>query len=193
MAPVDVVRVVDDGGMSINMFVGRDQDPRVERPPQAGERTTLAAFLRWQRDTLELKCRGLGPADLARRAVGRSTLSLLGLVRHLADAERFWFRRVMAAEDAPQLFSSDTDPDGAFNGAVADADVVAHAWQAWGAEVALAERFVVEAPGLEVAGHEPGAGPISLRWVLVHMIEEYARHNGHVDLLREQIDGAVGA
>lgn len=150
------------------------------------------AFLRWHRETLELKCGGLGPADLARRAVGRSTLSLLGLVRHLADAERFWFRQVMAGEDTPPLFSSPTGSDDAFDGAVADPDVVARAWEAWRAEVAFAEQFVAQAPDLDFAGHEPGAGPVSLRWVLMHMIEEYARHNGHADLLREQIDGVVG-
>lgn len=179
--------------MPIKMFVERDQDPRVDRPPQADERTTLAAFLRWQRDTLKLKCSGLDAGDLARRAAGRSTLSLLGLLRHLAEAERFWFRQVMAAEELPPLFSSPDDPDGAFDGAVADPELVARAWQAWRAEVAFAERFVAEAPDLEVVGHEPGAGPVCLRWVLVHMIEEYARHNGHADLLREQTDGAVGA
>jgi uncharacterized damage-inducible protein DinB len=178
--------------MPTKTYAERDRDPRVARPSQADEQVTLTAFLRWHRDTLELKCGGLGPADLARRAVGRSTLSLLGLVRHLAEAERFWFRLVMAGEDPAPLFSSPTDPDGAFDGAVADADAVARAWEAWQAEVAFAERFVAEAPDLEVTGHEPGVGPVSLRWVLMHMVEEYARHNGHADLLREQIDGMVG-
>ena len=167
-------------------------DPRVARPPQADERTTLLAFLRWHRDTLEVKCSRLGPAGLACRSVGRSKLSLLGLVRHLAEAERFWFRQTMAGEDPPPLFSSPADPEGAFDGAVADREVVAHAWEAWRAEVTFAEQFVADAVDLDVAGHEPGAGAVSLRWVLMHMVEEYARHNGHADLIREQIDGVVG-
>jgi uncharacterized damage-inducible protein DinB len=170
----------------------RMHDPRLARPTQADEKATATAFLRWHRETLELKCAGLGPADLARRAVGRSRLSLLGLVRHLAEAESYWFRRVMAGEDPSPLFSSPADPDGAFEVAIADPDTVAEAWRAWRAEVAFAERFVAGAPDLDVTGQEPGAGPVSLRWVLMHMVEEYARHNGHADLLREQIDGVVG-
>jgi uncharacterized damage-inducible protein DinB len=179
-------------GMSIDMFVDPDEDPRPEPPARAGERETLVAFLRWQRGTLELKCSGLDPADLARRSVDPSTLSLLGLVRHMAEVERGWFRRVMAGQDAPPYFYSDADPDGDFDGAMPDPAVVAKAWDAWRAEVAFAERFVADAPDLEVAGHHRHRGPVSLRWVLVHMVEEYARHNGHADLLRQRIDGAVG-
>jgi hypothetical protein len=103
-------------GMSIDMFVDPDADPRADPPARADERTTLAAFLRWQRDTLELKCSGLGAADLARRSVDPSTLSLLGLVRHMAEVERSWFRRVMARQDAPPHFYSDADPDGTSTG-----------------------------------------------------------------------------
>lgn len=179
-------------GMSIDMFTDPDTDPRADPPAQADERTTLVAFLRWQRDTLELKCTGLDAAELARRAVEPSTLSLLGLVRHLAEVERGWFRRVMAGQDAPPHFYSDTDPDGDFDGAVPDPEVVAQAWRVWRAEVAFADRFVAEAPDLDVVGNHPRLGAVSLRWVLVHMVEEYARHNGHVDLLRQRIDGAVG-
>ncbi|MEU6857546.1 DinB family protein [Glycomyces sp. NPDC046736] len=175
--------------MSSDMSIEQGRDQRVQRPPLADERTTLAAFLGWHRDTLELKCSGLDAEALARRAVGRSALSLLGLLRHAAETERFWFRRVMAGEEAPPLFSS---ADGAFDEAVADLESVARAWQAWRAEVAFAERFAAEAPDLDAIGHEPGEGPVSLRWVLLHLLEEYARHNGHADLLREQIDGAVG-
>jgi uncharacterized damage-inducible protein DinB len=181
-------------GMSIDMFIDPDNDPRADAPTRAGERATLVAFLRWQRDTLELKCSGLDAAGLARRSVDPSTLSLLGLVRHLAEVERGWFRRVMAGQDAPRLFTSDTEPDGDFDGAVPDPEVVAQAWEVWRAEVAFADRFVAEAPDLDVTGKVPDAwrGAMSLRWVLVHMVEEYARHNGHADLLRQRIDGAVG-
>nr|WP_255622536.1 DinB family protein [Pseudonocardia sp. DSM 110487] len=162
---------------------------RGKRPPRADERTTTLAFLRWHRETLRLKCAGLEPAQLARQPVGRSALSLLGLVRHAAESERFWFREVMAGEDAPPLFRF---PGGAFDVAGANARTVAQAFEAWQEEVAFANRFVDEAPDLEITGNEPGEGPVALRWVLMHMLEEYARHNGHADLLREQIDGVVG-
>jgi uncharacterized damage-inducible protein DinB len=179
-------------GMSIDMFVDPDADPRTDPPTQADERATIVAFLRWQRDTLELKCSGLDAANLARRSVDPSTLSLLGLVRHMAEVERSWFRRVMAGQDAPPHFYSDTDPDGDFDRASPDPELVADAWKVWRAEVAFAEGFVAEAPDLDVTGNHPWRGAVSLRWVLVHMVEEYARHNGHADLLRQRIDGAVG-
>jgi uncharacterized damage-inducible protein DinB len=175
-----------------DMFVDPENDPREDGPTLGDERATLVEYLRYQRQTLELKCSGLDAADLARRSVEPSTLSLLGLVRHLADVERGWFRRVMAGQDAPRRFSSGTDPDGDFDGAVPDPEVVAQAWEVWRAEVAFADRFVAEAPDLDVVGNTPDQGPVSLREVLVHMIEEYARHNGHADLLRERIDGRVG-
>ena len=179
-------------GMSIDMFI--DPDPRSEPPPQGGELETLSGFLRWQRETLELKCSGLDAAGLARRSVDPSSMSLLGLLRHLADVERAWFRTFMADQDAPSRFSSREHPDGDFDGARPDEAVVAEAWQAWREEIAFADSFVAAAPGLELLGKKEDAwrGKMSLRWVLTHMIEEYARHNGHADLLRERIDGAVG-
>jgi uncharacterized damage-inducible protein DinB len=191
---VDPARIADDRGMSIDMFLDPDADPRADPPTQADERATIAAFLRWQRDTLELKCSGLDTADLARRSVPPSTLSLLGLVRHMAEVERGWFRRVLAGQEAPPRFTSDVDPDGDFDGAVPDPELVAEAWKVWRAEVAFAERFVAEAPDLDITGKvpDPWRGAMSLRWVLVHMVEEYARHNGHADLLRQRIDGRVG-
>jgi hypothetical protein len=175
-----------------DMFEGIDTDPRGDAPGEADERETLIGFLRWQRQTLELKCAGLDAEQLARRAILPSTLSLLGLVRHLADVERGWFRRRMAAQDAPRIFSSEANPDGDFEGAVGDPAVVAEAWDAWRAEVAFAEQLVAAAPSLEITCDEAWRGKLSLRWVLVHMVEEYARHNGHADLLRQLIDGRVG-
>ena len=151
----------------------------------------LVAFVAAQRTTLELKCAGV-QEELSRRAVAPSTLSLLGLVRHLADVERRWFRRVLAGQDASALFSSPREPDGDFAGALPNPAVVEAAWEAWRAEVAFAERFVADAPSLDVEGRDLWRGTVSLRWVLIHMVEEYARHNGHADLLRERIDGAVG-
>jgi uncharacterized damage-inducible protein DinB len=182
----------DDPAVTIDMFVDLELDPRTDPPGQGDERATLLGFLRWQRQTLELKCAGLDAEQLARRAVEPSALSLLGLVRHLAGVERGWFRRSMAGEDAPPLYSTAEDPDAEFTGAVADPAVVAEAWQTWRAEVAWADRYLAEVPDLDGTWTDPWRGPLSLRWVLVHMIEEYARHIGHVDLLRERIDGRVG-
>jgi uncharacterized damage-inducible protein DinB len=142
------------------------------------------------------KCQGLDGEQLARRAVPPSNLSLLGLLRHMAGGEQFWFRLTMAGQRGPQHYRDDANPNGDFNGAVADPDVVADAWARWRAEVEFAERFVAEAPDLEITGDASlGEGDpelITLREVLVHMIEEYARHNGHADLLRERVDGRVG-
>ncbi|MEU0194659.1 DinB family protein [Streptomyces afghaniensis] len=173
------------------LFGGADSDRRFTGPTTGDERRMLIDVLSAQRATLQLKCSGLGP-ELSLRSVEPSTLSLLGLVRHLADVERRWFRRVLAAQDAPALFSSTADPDGDFDGATDDPRVVTATWEAWRTEVAFAERFVTEAPDLEVEGEDAWRGTVSLRWVLIHMIEEYARHNGHADLLRERIDGAIG-
>ncbi|HET9060462.1 MAG TPA: DinB family protein [Acidimicrobiales bacterium] len=167
-------------------------DPRTRRPSCADERTTMAAFLNWHRQTLEIKCAGLTPGQLALQPVGMSRLSLLGLVRHTADAERFWFRRVIGGEPCQPLFASATGSNDAFDVAGADEQMVAEAWELWRAEVRFAQRLIDEAPSLDVLGEEPGEGPVSMRWALAHMLEEYARHNGHADLIRETIDGTVG-
>lgn len=173
-------------------------DPREHRARLADERTTLAESLRCLRLTLEIKCAGLDAEAMARRAVEPSTLSLLGIVRHLAEGERASFRKLMAGEDAPRLYGSHDDRDGDFDGAVADPQVVAEAWRTWRAEVDFATRWVAQAPSLDVTAGDPlnqhgsGGGEISLREMLVGMIEEYARHLGHVDLLRERIDGRLG-
>jgi uncharacterized damage-inducible protein DinB len=175
------------------MFLPAEQDPRENGHSPTDERTTLAEFLRRQRETLKLKCADLDAEQLARRAVEPSTLSLLGLVRHLAEVERIWFRRCLAGQEVPPLYRSSEAPDGDFDGAVPDAAAVCAAWEAWHAEVAFAERFVAAAPDLDITGPDPNkGGRISLREVLVHMVEEYARHNGHADLLRERIDGRIG-
>lgn len=174
-----------------NMFVRPEDDPRTEGG-LGDERATLVGYLRDYRLTIELKCSGLDAAGMARRSVEPSNLSLLGLVRHLADVERHWFRRVLDGEDTPWLYRREDDRDAAFNGVVSDPELVASAWVAWREEVRFAERFVEEAPNLEVVGTYGNGQVISLREVLVHMIEEYARHAGHADFLRERIDGRVG-
>ena len=175
-----------------------DDDPRENGPRAGDERTTLVEALRCARLTLEMKCAGLDAQAMARRSVEPSTMSLLGLVRHLAEGERATFRQMMAGHAVPPLFCSDTDRDGDFDGAVPDPLVVAEAWAAWRAEVEFAERFVAAAPSLDVTGDDPlnqhgsGGGTVSLREVLIGMIWEYGRHMGHVDLLRERIDGRIG-
>jgi hypothetical protein len=169
---------------------------RTDPPLHAGERAMLDAWLDYHRATLALKCDGLTDARLRERSVPPSSLSLLGLVRHMADAERLWFRVLLAGEDAPPRFSSERDWDGQFNDV--DTADVAEAFEAWREEIEFARRAVAATPSLDDTGRYteldgPRRGkPVSLRWILLHMIEEYARHNGHADLLRERIDGTVG-
>ncbi len=173
-----------------SMFVAPDDDPRTMANFE-GEHETLASYLGNYRKTLELKCAGLDAAAMAARSVPPSDLSLLGLVRHLADVERGWFRGLLAGEDAPRLY-----PDSSISGATPDDECVAEAWASWRAEVAFAEAYLagVEDLGARVAmpmAPRPNE-TVAVRDVVVHMIEEYARHMGHADLLRERIDGRVG-
>jgi uncharacterized damage-inducible protein DinB len=175
-----------------DMWLDPDDDPRETGAETMDERTTLLDYLRRYRLTLQIKCDDLDAVQLASRSVPPSTMSLLGLVRHMAEVERSWFRRVMAGQDAPRLYCSADDPDGDFDGAVADPAVVEDAWHRWRDEVAFAEQFVDATLDLSTTGtHRDGSEP-QLRDILVHMIEEYARHCGHADLLRERIDGRVG-
>jgi hypothetical protein len=180
------------------MWVDPDDDPRESEVEPVDERGTLLDVLRRYRLTLQLKCADLDAEQLARRSVPPSTMSLLGLVRHLAEEERHLFRRVMAGQDAPKLYCTAEDREGDWNGAVADPAVVHDAWRRWRAEVEFADQFVagVADLGTRRAGASDlgphGDGDVRLRTILVHLIEEYARHCGHADLLRERIDGRVG-
>ncbi|WP_406099643.1 DinB family protein [Streptomyces sp. NBC_01013] len=178
-------------GRRAEIFTGTGPDPRFSGSGTGDERRMLVDFLRDQRATLEMKCAGLS-GELAQRSVEPSTLSLLGLIRHLADVERRWFRQVLAAQDVPLLFCAEGNADGDFDAAASDSESVAASWAAWRAEVAFADRLVRHAPHLDIEGYDSWRGRVSLRWVLIHMVEEYARHNGHADLLRERIDGARG-
>ncbi|MFJ9590174.1 DinB family protein [Streptomyces acidicola] len=165
---------------------------RTDPATNAGERCTLEGFLDYHRQTLELKCADLDDAQLRTASVPPSELSLMGLVRHMADVERDWFRRVLANEDAGPLHYSDEDPDGEFH--LTDTDTWEDAYASWQAEMAAARsnaaRFALDdvSEGTSRLIEEP----ITLRWIYNHMIEEYARHNGHADLLRERLDGATG-
>jgi uncharacterized damage-inducible protein DinB len=137
--------------------------------------------------TLLLKCEGLSPEQLKARPVPTSLMSLHGLVRHMADVERQWFRRVIAREDIAYIHDYSVDPDADFALEDADWDIDLPAWQA---ECETA-RTVAAAYPLDHVGERRGTA-VSLRWVYQHMVEEYARHNGHADLIRELVDGAVG-
>jgi hypothetical protein len=174
------------------MLFEPEDDPRTEPPLQGDERATLVGFLAFQRETFALKCAGVAPEDMARRGVPPSTMSLLGLVRHMAEVERNWFKNVLAGRDDQPYYYDQSNRDGDFDDAIADSAVIEDAWARWRGEVSFAEEFVAAAADLDLTGNEKWRGAISLRWVLVHMIEEYARHNGHADLLREQVDGWVG-
>jgi uncharacterized protein DUF664 len=165
-------------------------EARTARPLTGGERDTLTAMLDWHRETFELKCAGVPPERLSEMCLPPSRLSLHGLLRHLAGVERWWFRLQFAGEDLPMLYYSDDDPDQDFE--TLDGDV-AQVFAVWRAECARAREIVAAAPSLDQTGTRRSDGsPISLRGVLVDMIAEYARHNGHADLLRERIDGATG-
>jgi len=164
---------------------------RIEPPFHADERAMLDGWLEYHRGTLEHKCSGLSPAQLVERSVPPSTMSLLGLVRHMAEVERNWFRRCFAgADDAPPIYYSDDDPDGDFDNA--DESGVAEAFATWHAECEHARAIAAPASLDARSAAERHGETVSLRWILTHMIEEYARHNGHADLLRERIDGATG-
>jgi uncharacterized damage-inducible protein DinB len=165
---------------------------RPESPLAGDERATLAGFLDYYRATLALKCHGLTPEQLATRSAPPSSLSLLGLVRHMAEVERGWFRGFALEQTSPRYYSDD-DRDGDFDNVEADMDSVREAFEFWSAEIDHA-RDVVAGAGLDQTYSQVrhGGRTISLRWIMVHMIEEYARHCGHADLLRERIDGATG-
>ncbi|EHY90537.1 DinB family protein [Saccharomonospora azurea] len=160
-------------------------------PLRGDERETLRAFLDYHRATLAWKCERLSDEELRRRSMPPSTLSLLGLVRHLAEVERAWFRRVIDGEDVPLVWSADGDYQVAYDARTATR---AEAFAAWEAEVEHSRRIEREAESLDVTGHDPRSGEqVSLRLVMLHLIHEYARHNGHADFLREGVDGTVGA
>jgi uncharacterized damage-inducible protein DinB len=155
----------------------------------ADERAMLEGWLDYHRATLLWKCEGLEADQLVARAVPPSALSLLGLVRHMAEVERWWFRRVIAGEGLDDIYSTDDEREADFD-LVDDADPDEDR-ATFLAEVDAA-RAVAAARDLDFVGHDPRGADVSLRWVMTHMIEEYARHNGHADLLRESLDGATG-
>ncbi len=165
------------------------EDPRRHDPDGvAPEREMLEEWLEFHRTTLLLKCEGVNEAGLKQRPVPSSKLSLHGLVRHMAEVERNWFQRVLQGNSAPPIW---------FDPRVDDSELVPLDEEVWPDDLAawLAEcersRHAAAAHGLDDTGIRHGK-PHSLRWIYLHMIEEYARHNGHADLIRELVDGEVG-
>ena len=167
----------------------------MERPQpalNADERTMLEGWLEYHRETLAWKCEGLNDAQLRTASVEPSELSLMGLVRHMAEVERAWFRRVLVGDDVGPIYYSDEDRDGEFH--LTDADTWEEAYATWQGEITIARR---NAAGFALDDRSKSRSRfsdehISLRWIYTHMIEEYARHNGHADLLRERVDGVTG-
>ncbi|MGW1178246.1 DinB family protein [Kitasatospora sp. NPDC002543] len=169
-------------------------DGRPIPPPHAAERAMLEAWLDFQRATLVRKVDGLDDRQVRLAAVPPSTMTLLGLVQHLTEVERNWHQRVFAGREAPRVHGADNadgfglDPERG----------MAEALAAWRAEIDRGRELIADEP-LEAVGPLPahaasvlGADTVSLRWILIHLIEEYARHNGHADLIRENIDGVTG-
>ncbi|MFJ6573629.1 DinB family protein [Streptomyces sp. NPDC091292] len=163
---------------------------RAEPPTAAGERPLLESWLDYHRATLAMKCAGLDDEQLRRAAVPPSELSLMGLVRHMAEVERIWFRLTLAGEDAPPLYYSEADPDGEFH--LTDADTWADAYGVWQHEIEQARERAARFALDDLASTTRNGESHNLRWIYVHMIEEYARHNGHADLVRELVDGTTG-
>lgn len=164
-------------------------NPRISVPESGDERAMLTAYLTFYRQTLVNKCAGLSFEQLTRRAVPATTMTLLGLIRHVVTAEQHWFERVMPGAKAQWHFITREDQDGDFE------NLDSHSLQ----EVMAIFDMTCAASDAEIAAHqlddlaaENHHGQPSLRWILIHMIEEYARHCGHADLIRESIDGATG-
>jgi uncharacterized damage-inducible protein DinB len=160
-------------------------------PLNADERSTLEGWLDFHRATLAIKCAGLDDEQASVASVPPSGFTLTGLVQHMAEVERNWFRWVLAGERVPPIHDPQADPDGPDGGfELAAGATLRDALATWRAEIARAREHCA-GRALADTGRFMGQD-VSLRWIYVHMIEEYARHNGHADLLRERIDGATG-
>jgi hypothetical protein len=155
------------------------------------ERELLQAWLDYHRQTLRWKCSRLTPEQLCEASVPPSNLTLVGLARHMAEVERWWWRRVVAAEDIGDLYCTPEHEDGDFD--LVDPQTTAADLDALESEIAVADRIFARAE-LDALVHHPRRDvDFTVRWVAQHMVEEWARHMGHADLLRERIDGASGS
>ena len=164
---------------------------RAMPPLNADERTTLESWLDFHRATLAMKCEGLDDEQAAAASVPPSAFTMTGLIQHMAEVERNWFRRVLAGEQAPPIYDPRADPDGPDGGfELAEDATLRDALATWRAEIACARKHCADRALADTGRF--AEQDVSLRWIYVHMIEEYARHNGHADLLRERIDSATG-
>ncbi|GAA3081116.1 putative damage-inducible protein DinB [Kribbella aluminosa] len=163
---------------------------RVDPPTAADERTLLQGFLDYHRGTLRWKVSGLSGDQLVRRTADPSSMSLIGLVRHLGEVEQYWFHRALAGHDSPPKYWTAEHPDGDFDLVtpeqaerdLADYRAIVRRSDELAANYSLDDTF-----------HRPGHDePYSVRYLYIHLIEEYSRHNGHADLLRERLDGETG-
>jgi Protein of unknown function (DUF664) len=168
--------------------------PLPEDPPTGDERPTLEAFLEYYRAVVVRKAEGISEEDARRATCPPSDLTIIGIVRHLTEVERTWFRRDIAGEDAPPLYYGEAHPtsdrDGDFH--PPDDATLAAALAAYADEVARSRAVLVTVASLDDVERGAHSTPRNVRWILVHMIEEYSRHAGHLDLLRQPIDGEVG-
>ena len=163
---------------------------RTDPPTVADERVLLQGFLDFHRGTLLWKLSGLTGADLVRRTVDPSTMSLIGLVRHLSEVEKYWFHRALAGHDSPPKYWTEEHPDGDFD--LVTPEQAEQDLEDFRAIVQLSDTLAAE-HSLDTTFIRPRYNePYSVRWLYLHMIEEYARHNGHADLLRERVDGTTG-
>lgn len=168
---------------------------RTQVPLSGDERAMLDAFLDAQRDTLEWKCSGLTPEQLKDAAIPPSGLTLLGLLRHLTEVEYFWMEGMLLGKGSNLgLYSGQMNPaDGERAWTELDSHPVDDVMRNWKTACAASRRNAASLPDLDaVAAYPWDDEPVTLRWVTVHLIREYARHTGHADLLRERIDGATG-
>jgi hypothetical protein len=167
-------------------------DPPERKAPGGllSEREMLVGWIELSRDSFQAKCAGLDGEGLALRSVPPSTLSLTGMLRHLAEVERHWFVGIFSGEEVEPMFYSEEDFDGDFDGATAAN--APEALAAWVAACEVSRTVVAGAASLDASCLHPSRGELSLRWILLHLVREYGRHCGHADLLRQAVDGSVG-
>lgn len=179
------------GEVTGEVLLAEFEDTRDDGPMTGNEREVLTHWLDLYRDTVLHKVSGLTAAQLCERSVPPSSLSLIGTLRHLTEVEAYWLREVLLTEDLPDYYCTEESRDGDFDDidpATAAADIAAYR-----RELDICRAIVDEWPDLDapVAGRRRGK-EVNLRWILTHLIEEYARHAGHMDLLRERVDGRTG-
>ena len=178
-----------------DMWADPGEDPREGAPEITDERTMLTGYLRFYRQTLEMKCSGLSPDQLAMRSAPPSNLSLLGMIRHLTDMERHSIGHVMCGQEV-ERYRTEDDRDADWNEATGDPAMVAAAWESWREAVRRSDEYISRTEDLATVGHHHGTlglgEMIQLRDLVMQLVVEYARHIGQADILRERIDGRVG-